>query len=59
MEVSEFWTRKGCCSLTAGLSARFSFFFLENTTIGMLKNIENMERFNFTQKMVRKLKILL
>ena len=36
MEVSEFWQRKWCSSLTAGLAPRFSFFFLENPSFGIL-----------------------
>ena len=50
MKVTEFWQRKGCSSLTAGLSPRFSVFW-------NVENIENWKRFDFTQKMVRKLKI--
>ena len=56
MEVSEFWQRKGCSSLTAGLSPRLSFFFLENPSFGMLTTLKIAKRFDFTQKMVRKLK---
>ena len=36
MEVVEFWQRKGFSSLTAVLPPRFSLFFLENPSFGML-----------------------
>ena len=57
MEISEFRQRKGYSSLTAGLAPGFSLFFLENPSFGIFDNIENWKRLDFTQKMVRKLKI--
>ena len=56
MEVAEFLQRKGFSSLTAGLSPRFSFFFLENPMFWNVDNIENWKGFHFTPKMARKLK---
>ena len=56
MEVFEFWQRKGWSSLTAGLSQRFSGFFPWKSKFWNFDNIENWKRFDFTQKMARKLK---